>query len=146
VKAELAPRHNLTPQDLAVLHAACFTTPPPWDEHAFGELLQSPYCFVCAETCGFLLGRVVAGEAELLTLAIAPEARRRGLAQRLVSQFLDQSKARAADSAFLEVSEENAAALALYRKLGFVQKGRRKGYYLHPDGRTADALIMVRQI
>ena len=69
----------MTAAEMADVHAAAFTTPRPWSEAEIADLLASPLCFALTEPGGFLLGRVVAGEAELLTIAVAPDARRRGL-------------------------------------------------------------------
>ena len=83
----------MTPEDLAALHARCFTIPRPWSAAEFAGFLADPLAFLLVEgDAGFLLGRAVAGEAELLTLAVAPEARRRGLGQRLVGRFLYQAR------------------------------------------------------
>jgi ribosomal-protein-alanine N-acetyltransferase len=133
-----------TPLALANLHAECFTVPRPWGANEFADLLQSETCFLCQEDFGMLLGRVVAGEAELLTLAVSPLARRQGIAQRLMRAFLQEAASRNAESVFLEVAETNAAAISLYANNGFLAQGRRKNYYRHPDGQTEGALIMVR--
>lgn len=127
---------------LAALHAACFTTPRPWSEEEFRELLRSPGVFLLNETHGFLLGRVIAGEAELLTLAVAPKARRKGAGRALVEQFAAEARTRGADSAFLEVSAENAPARALYATTGWTESGRRNGYYRTPEGDRVDAIVL----
>jgi ribosomal-protein-alanine N-acetyltransferase len=132
--------------DMAAVHAACFTTPRPWNAAEIASLLDSPLCFLLHEPDGFLIGRVVAGEAELLTLAVNPKARKRGTGGRLVDQFLIESQARGAESAFLEVSEQNLPAQSLYARKGFTQKGKRSGYYQMPEGKRADALLLVRAI
>lgn len=135
----------MTPADLAALHARCFTVPPPWEAAAFAGFLADPLCFVLVEgDAGFILGRAVAGEAELLTLAVAPEARRRGLGRKLVARFVYQARLRGAEAAFLEVAEDNAAARALYARCGFAESGRRRGYYRKPDGGAVDAVVMLR--
>jgi ribosomal-protein-alanine N-acetyltransferase len=95
---------------------------------------------------GFLLGRAVAGEAELLTLAVAPEARRLGLGRKLVARFLYQAQLRGAVRAFLEVKADNAAAVALYESAGFTPAGRRRGYYRSADGTRTDALVLAREL
>jgi ribosomal-protein-alanine N-acetyltransferase len=137
----------VTPEVLAALHARCFRTPKPWSAADFSGFLADSLCFLLVEgDAGFLLGRAVAGEAELLTLAVAPDARRRGLGRKLVARFLYQARLRGADSAFLEVSAENAAAMALYESAGFAQSGRRSGYYRTPDGTRVDALVMHREL
>lgn len=127
---------------LAALHAACFTTPRPWSEEEFRALLRSPGVFLLNDTHGFLLGRVIAGEAELLTLAVAPKARRKGTGRALVEQFAAEARAREAETAFLEVSAENAPARALYAATGWTESGRRKGYYSSPEGARIDAIVM----
>lgn len=135
----------MTPAALAALHARSFVTPRPWTEAEIARLLADPLVFLLVEgDAGFLMGRAVAGEAELLTLAVAPEARRRGLGRKLVSRFLYQARLRGAESAFLEVSEENAAARALYARAGFAEVGRRRGYYRDPHGRAVDAVVLRR--
>lgn len=131
---------------LAALHAACFTTPRPWNAAEFAELLARADTFVLNEPAGFLMGRALAGEAELLTLAVAPDQRRAGTGARLVQRFLAEAEARDAETAFLEVAEDNLAAIALYDRAGFTRAGRRRGYYAHPDGRKVDALVMRRGI
>lgn len=137
----------MTPLQLAALHARCFTTPRPWSAAEFAAFLADPLAFLLVEgDAGFLLGRAVAGEAELLTLAVAPEARRRGLGQRLVSRFLYQARLRGAESAFLEVAANNAPAQALYAHAGFSPAGRRRGYYAGPDGARLDALVLRRDL
>jgi ribosomal-protein-alanine N-acetyltransferase len=137
----------VTPADLAALHARAFTTPRPWSEAEFAALLADPLAFLLVEgDAGFLLGRAVAGEAELLTIAVLPEARRLGLGRRLVGRFIYQARLRGADSAFLEVAEDNAAARALYLAAGFAEAGRRRGYYRTPEGKAVDALVLVRSL
>jgi ribosomal-protein-alanine N-acetyltransferase len=137
----------MTPAGLAALHARAFITPRPWSEAEFAALLTDPLAFLLVEgDAAFLLGRAVAGEAELLTIAVTPEARRLGLGRKLVGRFIYQARLRGAESAFLEVAEDNAAARRLYLAAGFSETGRRRGYYRTPDGRAVDALVMVRSL
>lgn len=136
----------MTAAEMARLHAASFTTPRPWSEAEFAEFLASPFCFALSEPGGFLLGRVVAGEAELLTIAVAPAGRRQGLGRKLAQGFLDRARQQGAESAFLEVAASNDAARALYAAIGFISAGKRRGYYQRPDGTTDDALILVRTL
>jgi ribosomal-protein-alanine N-acetyltransferase len=137
----------VTPAQLAALHARAFRTPPPWSEPDFAAFTADPLAFLLVEgDAGFLLGRAVAGEAELLTLAVAPESRRRGLGRRLVERFLYQARLRGAVRAFLEVSAENPAACALYAAAGFAEAGRRRGYYATPEGARIDALVLARDL
>ncbi len=132
------------PSELAALHRACFILPPPWSEAAFAGLLAAPGAMLLAAPGGFLLGRVVADEAEILTLAVAPAARRRGIGAALVARFLAAAAARGAGRAFLEVAADNAAAQALYAGAGFAPAGRRPGYYRGAGGAAVDALVLAR--
>ncbi len=135
----------MTAAELAALHALCFTVPRPWSADEIAAFERDPLCFVLTESESFLIGRAVAGEAELLTLAVAPQARRRGLGGRLVTRFLYQARLRGAQSAFLEVAADNGPALALYQRAGFTQTGRRPRYY-HGAGGPVDALILARTL
>lgn len=131
------------PEALAALHLRCFPAHPrPWSAAEFASLLESPLNFLLAEPQGFLLGRSVAGEAELLTLAVAPEARRQGLGARLLQDFAVTSRARGAEDAFLEVAADNAGAIALYAGHGWENAGRRRNYYAP----GLDALLMRRAL
>ena len=132
----------MSPEELARIHAASFTTPRPWSAQEFAYLLDQRFNFLLDEPGAFLLGRVVADEAELLTLAVAPEARRRGAGARLVRTFLAAAQDRSAVSAFLEVAADNEAARALYRQTGWRESGLRKGYYQSPENARIDAVVM----
>lgn len=136
----------MTPAEMAALHAMSFSTPRPWSAEEFAAMLGDPHAFALTEAQAFLLGRVVAGEAELLTVAVAPDARRAGLGHRLVAGFLAEAVRRNGESAFLEVAEGNGPALALYAAHGFVLTGRRKAYYRDPEGHAQDALVLVRSL
>ncbi len=125
---------------LAGLHAGAFPSPARWREPAFAALLGLPnHGGLLDPAGGFVLGRVVADEAEILTLAVLPTARRRGLGRALVSGWQHQAQRRGATRLFLEVAVENFEAQALYAACGFATVGRRRGYY--PDG--TDALVLA---
>ena len=128
----------MTPADLAALHARCFTVPRPWSAAEFDDLIHAPGCFLLLRPQAFLLGRAIAGEAELMTLAVAPESRRQGLGQALVEGFAAASRDRGASQAFLEVAADNVPAIALYHAAGWVRAGLRRRYY----GATTDAIVM----
>ncbi|WP_417806720.1 GNAT family N-acetyltransferase [Thioclava sp.] len=136
----------MTPAALAQLHAVCFTTPRPWSQAEFDTLLHARGVFLLTEPGGFLLGRVIAGEAELLTLAVDPNQRRAGIARALVAAFHEEVKTHEAQTAFLEVADDNIAARALYLATGWIESGRRKAYYNSSDGTRRDAIIMVLPI
>ena len=126
---------------LADLHAAAFAA--PWDAAAFETLLGQAGVFAIEVPQGFILIRSVADEAEILTLAVAPAAGRQGLGTRLVRDGAAAAAARGAARLFLEVADDNVAALALYAGAGFVEAGRRPGYYARPEGCRQDALILA---
>lgn len=92
---------------------------------------------------GFALSRAIAGDAELLLLAVSPAARRRGLGRRLIEETGQAAHAAGASTLHLEVRDGNPA-LTLYRGCGFEQIGRRRGYYRFRDGGQADALTLAR--
>ncbi len=119
----------MTPEALARLHAASFTRPRPWSAEEFAGLLAGPGAFLLSDPHGFLLGRAIADEAELLTLAVDPAHRRKGIAARLLAGFSTRAAALGATTAFLEVASDNAAARALYVGAGWAQAGLRRNYY-----------------
>ena len=94
---------------------------------------------------GFILCRVVAGEAEVLTLAVRPERRRQGIALALV-EAAAAFAAQTADAMLLEVARDNPGALALYARTGFVVVGQRAGYYARRGAPAVDALVMRRAL
>lgn len=129
------------PQALAALHAQAFEH--PWTAPEIASLFDTPGTFAVAEAQGFIVARALAGEAEIITLAVAPAARRQGLARRLVEAAMVRAIALEAEALFLEVADNNVAALGLYQGLGFEIVGRRRGYYARTSGAPAtDALVM----
>jgi ribosomal-protein-alanine N-acetyltransferase len=134
----------------AALHAEGFAgRERSWSAAEFDALLAIPGSFLLLASpgpdlpdAGLLLGRGLAGEAELLTLATAPGARRAGIARALLDRFAEEAAARGAETAFLEVAEDNAAARALYIQSGWTAVGRRKAYVKRVDGSRMDAIVM----
>jgi ribosomal-protein-alanine N-acetyltransferase len=123
----------------AAIHAAAFPPPEAWGEAAFAQLLASPGVRGLIDEAGALvLVRQAADEAEILTLATAVAARRQGAGRRVLAAGLNWAAAAGATRVFLEVSEANAAAQALYTAVGFTLCGQRRRYY--PDG--SDALVL----
>jgi len=128
---------------LAALHAGCFVGREAWGAEAMALMLRMPGGFgLWRPGAGFVLVRAIAGEAEILTLAVLPEARRQGLGQGLMAAALARAAARGAAAMLLEVATDNAPAQALYASLGFAKVGRRRRYYA--DGR--DALVLRREL
>lgn len=136
----------MTPEALATLHGAAFQSPRPWTEAEFADLLQSPHVFVVGEPRAFALGRVIADEVELLTIATDPAHRRHGLGAAQLAAFHTRAAQRGAVRAFLEVAADNSAAIALYLSAGYAQDGHRPGYYRLPGGERVDALLMSRAL
>jgi len=134
----------VTPEALATVHATAFER--PWDAAAFASLLAQPGVVALGEEDGFILIRSVLDEAEILTLAVRPEARRRGYGRSLVEASARHARAVGADRLYLEVAEDNAAALALYQATGFTVTGRRPGYYARPDGPNMAAILLARNL
>jgi len=126
---------------LAALHAEAFDG--PWDAAAFESLLGQVGVHLAETPDGFILMRTVADEAEILTLAVRPDARRRGLGAELVARGAADAAARGATRLFLEVADDNDAARALYARAGFEEAGRRPRYYARPDGSRRDALLLA---
>lgn len=128
---------------LASVHAQAFDR--PWDAAVFENLLSGPGAFALLAAkdgpAGLAVCRVAADEAEVLTLGVAPWARRSGVARALMAGAISLARQAGALTLLLEVDAENSAAIGLYESLGFVQAGRRKGYYDRGVGRT-DALVM----
>jgi [ribosomal protein S18]-alanine N-acetyltransferase len=138
-------------QDCAKLHAELLE--PAWDCASFASLLTHPAAlgFVAqlsapAQTVGFILGQVAADEAEVVTLGVQTERRRQGIATRLIEALAETARLAGARLMHLEVAAENTAALALYRKLQFKERGRRKGYYVTAHGAPADAVTFARAL
>ncbi|WP_291830228.1 GNAT family N-acetyltransferase [Bosea sp. (in: a-proteobacteria)] len=128
---------------LAALHAAAFPPADRWGADAIGLMLEMPGAFVVHRPGeGFALARVAAEEAEILTLAVHPGARRQGHGAVLLAGAMAGALARGARAMFLEVAEANQAARGLYGAAGFAEIGRRRRYY--PDG--GDALVLRRDL
>lgn len=128
---------------LAELHASVFAPREAWDAHAFaGQLEQPPVFGLVSGEVGLILARAIADQSEILTLAVLPGARRRGVGTALLRAAMGVAAERGATTMYLEVSAKNAGALALYEATGFRRVGRRANYY--PDG--ADGLILAAAI
>ncbi|HEY2447084.1 MAG TPA: GNAT family N-acetyltransferase [Rhizomicrobium sp.] len=130
---------------IAGLHAVCFAD--AWDEEFFGRLLAQPGAFslVAREDgtpAGFVAARAVAGEAEILSLGVPENFRRRGIGSELTARAVRRAAAMGASSLCLEVAVENHTARALYERLGFRQAGSRPAYYKDIDGVLRGGLIL----
>lgn len=137
----------MTPDSCARIHAAAFAGQGRgWSAAEFRDLVASPAVFLAAPGphC-FALGRVVADEAELITLAVAPPYQGTGLGHRGLAAFEAEARIRGATEAFLEVAADNPVAIRLYRSAGYAVTGRRPAYYTRA-GTPADALTMRKPL
>lgn len=136
---------------LARLHALCFPE-EHWDEKALGELLamagasghliEDPRD---RRLQGFILDLILAADGEILTLAVAPERRRQGVARALLADLFQRARRSGARGIGLEVAADNPAARRLYESCGFAQSGQRRGYYRR-GAQTIDALLLRRTL
>lgn len=134
----------MTPAALAALHAKCFETPRPWSADEFASMLASKGVFLQTSDAGFALGREIAGEVELLTLAVDPARQRQGVGCKLLSAFETEAKERGAKDAYIEVAQNNTAARALYLAAGYTESGQRAAYYSPPSGPKITAIMMCK--
>lgn len=132
---------------MAATHARAFAGHGrAWSAAEFRDLMQSDLVFLSGDAHAFAIGRAVAEEAELLTLATDPAHRRAGLARACLHAFETQAASRGATAAFLEVAEDNAPARALYQVAGYAETGRRKGYYASRTGDAIDAILLRKTL
>lgn len=112
------------------------------DKTVTSHVLRRESLFGTRRPQGFILIRTVADQAEVLTIVVAPAARGRGYGRRLMEAALRALYRDLVPEIFLEVDEKNASAVSLYRSLGFVEVGRRKGYYAEDHGPGGTALVL----
>jgi ribosomal-protein-alanine N-acetyltransferase len=124
---------------MAAIHAASFAPRDAWGRDVFALQLALPNVFGLLHPAGgLILVRVAADEAEILTLAVAPEVRRGHIGAALLRQATTNAASSGASTVFLEVSVANIAAYQLYTRADFIEVGRRPHYY--SDG--SDALVL----
>lgn len=136
----------MTPDEMAQIYADCFENTSGWAAQDIKDLLGSKGSFAISVPSGFLIGRALFEDSELLTLAVAPQARRQGKARDLLTQFGHTSIKKGANHAFLEVAADNPAAIKLYEQAGYTPQGQRKNYYARPQGARVDALVMTKDL
>jgi ribosomal-protein-alanine N-acetyltransferase len=132
--------------ELARLHRKCFHE--PWSESSFEELMkENSSCGFCATieglVVGFVLGRVLLGEAEILTFAVDPSYQNQGVGSTLIVELKKLLTSFGVEKIFLEVSVLNEKAQYLYEKQGFFVAGHRPNYYAGVKGKKIDAIVMV---
>jgi ribosomal-protein-alanine N-acetyltransferase len=134
---------------LAQLHGASFHR--GWGEAEFEGMLTEHNTLVHRlrigrKIIGFAVSRMAADEAEILSIAVAPDHRGRGLSRELLLTHLGHLAGRGIRTVFLEVEENNQPARRLYERAGFAIAGRRERYYRQPDGEQLNALLMRRDL
>lgn len=127
---------------IAAIEKACFSD--AWSEALLEDGLESRFdtYFVWSEdgeVLGYGVLRSLAGEGEIQRIAVLPEARRRGIAGKLMEAMAEKARSQGVSQVTLEVRESNEAAQNLYKAYGFCQEAVRKGYYQNP---SEDAVIM----
>lgn len=140
---------------LAEIHRRCFED--AWDRRAMVEIVSMPGVSAlladapaatkgAAASAGLAVLRVAADEAELLTIGVIPDRRRRGIGRALVEAASAAAQAAGARCLYLEVGEDNQAARRLYQSLAFVEAGYRRGYYAaRPPGVAARTALVLRR-
>jgi ribosomal-protein-alanine N-acetyltransferase len=134
--------------DISKLHGRLFD--PPWDAESIAQLIEHPAAaaFVAQvrepkTLVGFVIGQIAADEAEILSVGVAPEWQRRGIARHMIEGLVCAAERAEVHRLYLEVAADNAAALRLYKGLGFAAAGRRKAYYRRPGGQPVDAIVLA---
>ena len=143
---QLRPATRADLPALAVLERGAFSD--PWTEAQLREALGWPGAVAlvaenAAGLTGYVLGRVVVDQAEILSLATAVAYRRQGVGRSLLAAAMAAMIERGAGSAWLEVRVSNHPARAMYQAAGFVAAGLRRDYYRQPQ---EDALILRRDL
>ena len=129
---------------IAAIEDICFSD--PWCERdilGYGST-EGGMCFVAVRdgrVIAYILGRLIAPEAEIYRIAVLPEERRRGVGYRLLDFAMKTERGRGLETVFLEVRSRNVAAINLYSAYGFGRAGVRRGYYKNPDD---DAIVMIK--
>ncbi len=124
--------------NIANLHKLCFPN-RPWAADEFRDLKQSG-CDIIASQNGFIVWRTVADESEIITIGVAPDARRGGIGAAMLGLAEIDAKKNGAKKMLLDVADDNAPARAMYENAGYNIVGRRPKYY---NG-TTDAILMEK--
>ncbi len=137
----------MTDDERAALHGLCFAdTPRAWNAAEFAAYRADPNVLTCESPFGFVLARVVADQAEILTLAVHPDARRKGEARALLHEVEALARARGAKEMFLEVRDDNLAAKQLYDSAGYTAAGYRKNYYQAAGRQSSSAIVLKKRL
>ena len=134
---------------IAALHAQSFQR--GWSEDECEQLLRDPSvlthrALIRGQLAGFIMSRIAADEAEILSVAVSRACRGRGLARQLLSLHMRRLAGLGVDTIFLEVGETNDPAGKLYARAGFREVSRRPNYYPGGDGNPITALVLRRDL
>ncbi len=146
----IEPGRPADAETLARLHAQGFFR--GWPASDFATYLtqdETPVYVACdmkRKIAGFLMLRLLGDDVELITIAVDPKWRGKGVGRALLRAAFEDLRMSPARRMLLEVAADNPAALKLYRNEGFAEIGRREGYYQRADGAPATALVMARDL
>ena len=146
-RLEYVPMHAENIADILAVERRIY--PFPWTEGNFTDSLASGHsAWVCCDAgimVGYAVMMLVLDEAHLLNIGIVAERQRCGLGGMLLEFLFGVAKAAGGGRMFLDVRPSNTAGLGLYRRYGFAEIGRRRGYY-PGDGAREDAIVMARNL
>ncbi|MFO0389675.1 MAG: ribosomal protein S18-alanine N-acetyltransferase [Alphaproteobacteria bacterium] len=133
---------------LSDVHTQCF--PHYWDKDAFNDFFSvAGTMALLAEAdkvVGMLVYRISHEQADIITIAVLPEFRRKGIARLLMDKALQALQGQGVETLFLDVEYGNQPAISLYEALGFSHQRRRRQYYRQTDGTCTDALVMTKKV
>lgn len=135
----------MTPEVMAEIHARALPEGRAWSADEMADLSRTPG-FACHHDHGFALGRAIAGEAELIMLAVDPVYQGHGHGRALLADFESTAASKGAERLFLEVAADNHGALALYDSMGWTRVGVRKAYYKRATPPKIDALLYEKTL
>ena len=136
----------MTPFEMSKLHLLSGSLTRPWSESEYKILLSTDTIRFFYVENGFLVGRLIGPDAEILNVIIHPKYRRLGKARYLIDKFEKEAKEEGSSKCFLEVAESNSRANKLYQSLNYLSVGKRKNYYEFVDGRKDNASILAKEI
>lgn len=151
-KVVITPALEITPEmdarPLYQVHKEAF--PVYWKESEIAEMLLTSgtqaWLARMGQPVGMLMTRAQFEQAEILTIAVVPAARRSGIASRLMAEAEKTLAGQGVRKIFLEVAENNGFAVALYTRLGYEEVSRRRDYYKQSDNSYVDALVMGKEL
>ena len=136
----------MTPFEMARLHLLSGGQTRPWSEIEYKNLLDTNTSRLFHTKNGFLIGRIIDLDAEILNVIIHPDFRRLGKASKLIGIFEKEAKDAGCSRCFLEVAESNSSAKKLYKALGYLKVGQRNNYYKFVDGHKDKAASLSKEI